>query len=321
MIQEEYIRIDYAKVFSILPEIMSIPMTLIRGKWYASRYIDGSFSTRRDKLVCRLVKDGIQILEQGGVSMTLFNWMLQYGNCRSRMDVRLKLLTLSSAVLVIPNYLEKEAPQIFVPKEYMDRSEYNRLHAKDNFTLFLYKNFGTLLADTSLRKYHVGHSWGKVLKTGTYKDLTQFWYVNKNNEICHDKKILYKEDGHRDHDYGGGRSFTKGKGYSWRCLFGEHLLANRRGEERVYVVESEKTAIICDIYFRRGIWLAVGGLKNTKGLDIKPDYTVLADVDGWEEWNKKYPGQCPKWWMAYQDWECGGHDDIADYVLWKIKNK
>ena len=116
------VKIDYNKVFSILPKIMDMPMTLQRKRWNAARYIDGSFSTRPDKLVCRLVEDGIQVLEQGGEAMTLFNWMIRYGGCRDRMEAKLRLVGLSAAVVEAPDFKEKRLPLRFVPKDYLERS-------------------------------------------------------------------------------------------------------------------------------------------------------------------------------------------------------
>lgn len=315
------IRIDYNKVFSVLPQIMSMPMEMIRKKWYAPRHIDGSFSTRKDKLVCRMVNDGVQVLEQGGEAMTLFKWMIQYGGCRDAMEAKLKLVGLSAAVIDMQDYIEKEVPLRYVPKEYLERSQDGRIQFPDNLTLFLRKSFGTLEAEYVLKKYKVGRAWYKMPQSGKYENITQFWNINKELQVLHDKKILYKDNGKRDHDYGGGRSFTKGKGYSARCLFGEHLLKNRKEGERVFVVESEKTAILADLYFGQGIWLAVGGKNYLRKADIESDWTVLADMDAWEEWNLKLPEQCPRWWELLNYTDCGKKDDIADYIIWKIKNK
>lgn len=296
-------------------------MEMYRNKWYAPRYIDGSFSTRKDKLVCRMVNDGIQVLEQGGEAMTLFKWMIKYGGCRNAMEAKIKLVGLSAAVIDVQNYIEKEVPLRYVPKEYLERSQVGRIQFTDNFTLFLRKTFGMLEAEHVLKKYRVGRSWQKINAIGRFENVTQFWYINKEFHILHDKKILYKDNGKRDRNYGGGRIFTKGKGYSGRCIFGEHLLKNRKEGERVFVVESEKAAIIGSLYFGGGVWLAVGGKNYLRKEDIESDWTVLADRDAWEEWNLKVPNQCIKWWTFFPEWECGETSDIADLILWKIENK
>lgn len=314
-----HIKIDYNKVFSILPKIMDMPMTFQRNRWNAARYIDGSFSTRPDKLVCRMVNDGIQVLEQGGEAMTLFNWMIQYGGCRDRMEAKLRLVSLSSAVIEAPDFKEKQLPLRFVPKDYLERSMEGRIYNPDNFTMFLRRMFGFSDAEYVLRKYKVGRAWQRIAADSTYADVTQFWYINRKGEIYHDKKILYKEDGHRDHRYGGSRIFTKGKGYSGRCLFGEHLLSNRREGERVFVVESEKTAMLADLFFGRGIWLATGGKTYFKHNGTENDWTYIADIDAWRDWVEYNRGNTPKWWEAYPKWAHGEKDDIGDYIIWKKK--
>lgn len=311
------IKVDYNKVFAILPKIMDMPMEFARKRWYAARYIDGSFSTRPDKLVCRMVDDGIQVLEQGGESMTLFNWMVRYGGCRDRMEAHLRLVSLSAAVIEAPDFKEKQLPMRYVPREYMERSMEGRLYNPDNLTLFLRDMFGASDAEYVLRKYKVGRAWQRIYSTGEYADVTQFWYVNRKGEVLHDKKILYGQNGKRDHSFGGGRSYTKGKGYSGRCLYGSHLLANRRPEDRVYVVESEKTAMIADLFFSRHIWLATGGKANFIREGTEKDYTFISDIDAWEYWNSLNRGACPKWWEKFEDWPHGEKDDLGDYIIWK----
>jgi hypothetical protein len=311
-------RIDYNKVFEILPQVMSIPMVRRKTKWFASRHIDGSYSQRWDKLVCRLVDDGIQVLEQGGEAISLFAWMMKYGGCPSPEQAKMRLIALGSAVIDVPEHFEKKKPAKFVPRGFMERSYEFRLKNRDNFSNFMAATFGVSRAEFYLRKYFVGSATYPVKQPdGSSKTecLTQFWFINESGSVCHDKLMLYKTDGHRDHDYGGGRRFRVGSGFSNRCLFGEHLLKDRTEGEKVYVVESEKTALIAAAYFGKGIWLATGGLKNTKGLDIKPDYTILPDIDGYEEWNEKYPGQCSRWWEAYMGYEPGPKDDVGDLVL------
>ena len=314
------VKIDYNKVFSILPKIMDMPMTYSRKRWYAPRYIDGSFCNRHDKLVCRMVKDGIQILEQGGTAMTLFNWMIQYGGCRDGSEAYIRLVSLSAAVIQAPDFAEKESPLRYVPKEYLERSMDGRTYNPDNFTLFLRETFGFNEAEFVLRKYKVGRAWQCLHAAGGYADVTQFWYVNKKGEIMHDKKILYLPTGKRDHSFGGGRSFTKRKGYSGRCLFGEHLLIRLQEGDRVFVVESEKTAILADLYFGRGVWLAVGGKNNFVKDGTEKDWTFIADIDAWEYWSELKRGNTPKWWESFSDWKHGETDDIGDYILWKKKH-
>lgn len=329
MLTDENIKIDYPKVFSILPEIMGMPMTFYGNRWYAARKIDGSFSVRKDKLVCRL-KQGtrpgegmfIQILEQGGKVTTLFSWMIDYGGCKDKMEAKLRLLNMSAAVLTVPDFTEKYAAQRFVAPEYMERSYEKRITTGDNLTEFLWSIFGRYNTEIVLRDYKLGCSYRICPSNNKYYNMTQFWYINRNQEIYHDKIILYNTDGHRNHDFGGGRAFIKAKGYGGRCFFGEHLLANRNEGEKVYVVESEKTALIAKLYFKKGIWLATGGKCNFRKEGTDKDWIYISDYDAYDYWKRlACQSSCPKWWESYPEYTPGEHDDIGDLILWKMKNK
>lgn len=283
-------------------------------RWFASRHIDGAYSNRWDKLVCRMVDDGVQVFEQGGEYLTLFAWMQKYGGCRTPVEARQKLLALGGAVFEVPDTIELVVESKFVPRVFMEQSYEKRLQVKDNFSLFMAATFGKEKAEFYLRKYLVGCYPFKIAGSAESSNMTQFWYVNSKG-VCHDKLMLYGLDGHRDHEYGGGRRFKKGKGFSNRCLFGEHLLKDRKDGERIFVVEAEKTAVVCAAYFGKHIFLATGGKNNMPKSWVQPDWTILSDIDAWEEWNKRYPGQCSRWWKNYHGWECGAKADMGDLVL------
>jgi hypothetical protein len=74
-----------------------------------------------------------------------------------------------------------------------------------------------------------------------------------------------------------------------QCFFGEHLLKDK--SKPVAIVESEKSAIICSVYFPQFTWLAVGSINN-----LKPDkcqvltgqrITLFPDLNAFEKWNNK----------------------------------
>ncbi len=79
-----------------------------------------------------------------------------------------------------------------------------------------------------------------------------------------------------------------------QCFFGEHLLKKYPGAE-VRIVESEKTAMVCDIYMRGEniVWLATGGKNGCRWSDYET-YKVLAgrrtvlwpDLGCYEAWSE-----------------------------------
>lgn len=305
--------IDYARVFSVLPEFLGFEMQKSGYRWIAGRKFDGTISTRRDKLTCRLLSNGIQMLEQGGSCITLFDWMLQYGGYKENVDVVRALLACASRVPAQKSVAEpvKKVELRYVERERLDQSYENRLQRPDNLTKYLHELFGYEKAESVLRRYMVGE-----VSRSVKERMTQFWYIDRNMNICHDKLMLYREDGHRNKyvRLSTDRTYRVYRGYTGRCYFGEHLLKHNP-DEQVYVVESEKTALICAMFYGTGIWLATGAKVNLR--NVEPSWRILPDYDAFDEWSAKYPGQCIRWWEKYTEYEVHAKDDIADMLIWK----
>lgn len=306
-------RIDYDKVFEILPEIMGFSLTRYRNKWISNRRINGEIHHRFDKLSCRKVKDGIQILEQGGESMTLFNWMVKYGGCATRKDAYETLIKQNGRnVLVMPE--TPPEPLKYVSKTYIKKTTYYRRQNGDILYKWLCKKINRFRVAVVFDEYQVGSTLMPKFKVPA----TVFWYVNEKGRILYDRIIAYNNSGHRRKDCSANRYFRKYLGFRGRCLFGSHLLAQRKPNQRVMVVESEKTALMAKMCFRNEIWLATGGKTYLRKEDIKDDYTLIADIDAWDEWHKKFPNQCPQWWKSFPEWKHKKTDDFGDYLEWRL---
>lgn len=314
------IQLNYEKIFEILPNIMGIPMKRRAGKWIANRYMDGSYSPRPDKMVCRKLDDGIQILEQGGDATTLFSWLLKYGGYKTNKDVYEALRHRSAINIIVPDKIQQHEDGLYVRGDVLDKSLSDRIMRPDNLTKWLRALFGSGNTEHALAKYRVGRATRRRPEGG-YIDSTQFWYINKDGLICHDKTMVYNPDGHRDHKHCANRYNRIAMGYTNRCLFGEHLLKDKKDEERVFLVESEKTAIMCYLFFKKGIWLACGGKSYLRKSKTERDWTILADVGAWKEWNTIKPFQCPRWWESYPEYDFTETDDIGDYIEWIQKKR
>jgi hypothetical protein len=76
-----------------------------------------------------------------------------------------------------------------------------------------------------------------------------------------------------------------------QVMFGEHLLFKMDDKAPVCIVESEKTAIVCDIIYPIFIWLATGASNQFKKENLKwlrnREVIVFPDTDMHEEWSKK----------------------------------
>lgn len=92
-----------------------------------------------------------------------------------------------------------------------------------------------------------------------YNDfLTIYPQINTYNQLCTLKMMKYNSlTGKREKTFF--KWFNPAKLNLKQCLFGLHLL-NR--SDRVYIVESEKTAMICSLKFPRQVFMATGGLNN-----------------------------------------------------------
>ena len=294
--------IDYYKVFEVLPRVMGIQLRRERNYWYGACYMNGAPHKRTDKLVCRIAPrgDGIQILEAGGDAISLWSWLKQYGGCSTNRDVFKRLTTLSTGVIAPVIVSEKRG--LYVP--YYELEEQKGLPLRDNLYAYLCGLFGKDKVDAVYDLYNVTSTWMSIGQFATC-----FWYVDRNNNVCHDKFILYGTDGHRSKKFGGGRKFKTKDGYSYRCLFGEHLLG-RKG--RVVVVESEKTALLMALRWPQHTYLATGGVNHNFYIDSSWELWPDNDEAGMT-WIEKWPKQCKKWWEKWTYAEKGW--DIGDIII------
>lgn len=149
-----------------------------------------------------------------------------------------------------------------------------------------------------LRNYQVGHS----AKGGH----TIFWQIDEIGQVHTGKMMLYKPDGHRDkvsqYNFDWIHSALQRAGKidpmeaeMQTCYFGQHLM-KVCPMATINLVESEKTALLCAIYFgdiRNNLWIATGGLNFLNKQKLLPfirDGRVVClypDHDGIENWKEK----------------------------------
>jgi len=181
---------------------------------------------------------------------------------------------------------------------------------------FLCKNFDHDKVFTTFFGYKIGTTdWGDTI----------FWQVNQSGRIVAGKKIQYFSDGHRN----------KARGASWlhnsngfdiarhelaQTLFGAHLIESTTS--KIYVVESEKTSLICDLVKKdeNTIFVATGGMQNL-GLIAKiktnAEIICLPDTDAeiiWQQKIDKLKLNCKiEIIPCLQKMKIGS--DVSDYIL------
>jgi hypothetical protein len=331
---QPYPEVNYRRVFESLETIIGFPLKRKGRKYYAARYASGEVSARPDKLTCWMSKGAqpvVMVCEAGGDCLPIYQWLVKYGGCIDYAEAYQKLLSLDRSNIIIPEERVRiEIPLRHVYPDIMERTEKQRVKTPDNFSRYLYGMVGRERAEPVLAAYHVGSIPCRIpnLSDGVVgwsdEQLTIFWYINSDGKINHDKRIFYNPNGHRCRTWTGKRTFRIDDGFRGRCLFGSHLLYDRQYGEKIYVTESEKSAVICRAYFGEGVWLAAGGNNYLRHEDVRADFVLLADRDAHEMWSKKFTQcQVPKWWEAYEamGWVCGEKDDIGDAIEWVVNNK
>lgn len=133
----------------------------------------------------------------------------------------------------------------------------------NNFVRFLLRYFPREEVMKTINLYRVGTS-------DKWKGATVFWQIDEEFDTRTGKIMLYDE-------LEGKRVKEPFSHITWfhtpdnkvhsdfslrQCFFGQHLLNENNMSTLVCVVESEKTAVICNLSKTNCIWLATGGLQN-----------------------------------------------------------
>lgn len=288
------------RAFEQVPSIMGLDLTRKRNDmWWGGYYLTGEqHSYRRDKMKVAIYNGDIWVHEEGGVSQSLATWLVNNGRAADYREAY-RILDCKGKPLDVQRFFEKRK----VVASYVPRSVVDAMGQFDLRKCPLFRWMCTLFPEDRVREV-----WKMYNVTTDSKGLACFWYADSQGRVAYDKRVLFKEDGHRDKSFGGTREYRTSDGFTARPYFGAHLV--KEGEE-VNIVESEKTALACACYFG-GTWLATGGkgnLKDVANAKLYPDY------DAREEWSHK--GSVVEWWQGWH--ECGETSDIGDLIEWKVK--
>ncbi|MCK5908162.1 MAG: hypothetical protein KAG37_11240, partial [Flavobacteriales bacterium] len=151
--------------------------------------------------------------------------------------------------------IENVKPMDTIPLGKLEKSITNK--SINNFIEFLYSNFDKQSVDKVIELYRIGtHDY--------WKGATVFWQIDSHNKIRTGKLMLYNSNtGKRvkkphSHINWYHSIFKKKHNLTEynleQCLFGEHIIIDKNCND-IAIVESEKTAIICSIYFPNIVWL------------------------------------------------------------------
>ena len=207
----------------------------------------------------------------------------QYGVCERIFNCGYEHRPATEKVDLEPVYQPPKIPFYFKAEtmaETLNRYENNVLFN------FLCSKFDVAKVLATFDRYKVGtNDWGDTI----------FWQVTKSGRIVAGKKIQYFSNGKRNKARGASwlhhqNGFIESQHELTQTLFGSHLINDTI--KTIRVVESEKTALICNIVKRDEtcLFLACGGLQNL-GLVAKISHPAkilcIPDNDGNEIWQDK----------------------------------
>lgn len=140
-----------------------------------------------------------------------------------------------------------------------------KYYSENNFISFLLSRFDIHEVEKVVKDYQIG--------TANFWHFgTVFWQVDSNKKIRGGKMIIYSRSGKRT------------KYINWvhsiqiksneiidfnlnQCFFGEHLI--NTSNNTIAIVESEKTASIMSLLFKKYLWLAAGSLNGLNELKME----------------------------------------------------
>lgn len=285
------------------PKLLGMELTQRGRQLEGGYYLNGEpHPYRKDKIKCYISKGSVFISEEGGRSVSLPQWLIEFGGAADFKEALRIINGEKQAIQWTREMRKHEAPKmLYVPWVAVNGAAQYDLR-KCNLFNWMCKMFPEERVREVWKRYNVTtDSHGNVV----------YWYVNQEGKVLYDKRILYKEDGHRDKSFFPGRQYRVKDGYSGRGYFGACIPDDGK---KAFICESEKTALLGTLYYNRR-FLATGGKSNLREIDA--NMMLLPDMDARIEWEEK--GEVWPWW---EKWgipisEIPDHADIGDMIVAK----
>jgi hypothetical protein len=185
---------------------------------------------------------------------------------------------------------EIEKPISYIPFDYIEKS--TRGYSANNFFLFLANRFTKPIAVELCAKYFVGTS-------KHWDGANIFWQIDiegnvRAGKIMHYEAITGKRTREPYDRITWVHSVLKLPEFNLKqCFFGEHLLTEFP-DKSVCIVESEKTAIICSLFFPKFNWLATGGKNGCRWLEYSVNKVLrnkrvilYPDANSYDAWKER----------------------------------
>lgn len=287
------------------PKLMGMELVRHGQGLQGGYYLNGDrHAYRKDKLKVFIGRGSVWVSEEGDRCISLPQWLIEFGGAADFKEA-LRMINGESQAIVWNREVREKAE---TKMQYVSRDVLDGARMYDLRGCSLFRWMCALFPEDRVRA-----CWDRYNVTTDSHGNAVFWYVDQDGRILFDKRILYKEDGHRDKSFFPGRQFRVGDGYSGRCYFGACIPDDGR---KAFVCESEKSALLASLYYGGRRFLATGGKGNLRG--IEPNMMLVPDMDARIEWEEK--GEVWPWW---EKWgipvaEIPDHADIGDMIVDKM---
>ena len=266
-------------------------------------YINGdTHAYRKDKLKVYISRGGVWVTEEGGDTESLPNWLIKYAGAEGFKDAIRMINGQKQGIDWDRKERAHVVPKlIYVPKEALDGASNYDL-SRCNLFRWMCGLFPEQRVREVWKMYNV--------TTDSYGNAV-FWYMDKDGHILFDKRILYKEDGHRDKNFHPGRQYRIADGYSGRCYFGDCVPEDGK---KTFVMESEKSALLFALHYGRRA-VATGGKNNVhEGME---NVLLVPDMDARDLWKEK--GEVWAWWEKWglPEGQIPEKADVGDMIVYK----
>ena len=297
---------DPAVALQNAPKLMGMELVRHGQGLQGGYYLNGDrHSYRKDKLKVFISRGSVWVSEEGGRCVSLPQWLIEFGGAADYKEA-MKMINGQPQVLEWHREFREKKQEL----RYVDADVFRGAKAWPLEKCSLFRWMCGMFPEDRVREV-----WDKYNVTTDSHGNCVFWYVDQDGRILYDKRILYKEDGHRDKDFFPGRQFRVADGYTGRCYFGACVPDDGK---KAFIGESEKSALLASLYYGGRRFLATGGKGNLR--EIEPNMMLVPDMDARMEWEEK--GEVWPWW---EKWgipvsEIPDHADIGDLIEMKMNH-
>lgn len=184
-------RYNVDAVMSRIPDLMGMELVWRKDAWEGRYYLNGDrHPYKRDKLKVKVwAGNGVRSIwvhEQGGMSLSLPNWLQQYGGANNYQHALAIIFRNERPTIDMGRYRAKSEREVcYVPHEVFEQYKAYELE-RSNLFMWLCRLFGESRVRAVFERYNV---------TSDGQGNTIYWYMDAEGRIAHDKVMRYKANG------------------------------------------------------------------------------------------------------------------------------